>query len=109
MTSYNRVILIGNLLEDPDVRFTPSGLQVTTFVMRIDQRKDAGSDSTPQAIDVVAFQKTESQGDRPFSKGTLVLVEGKIQKRSWETTEGQKRTKLEIVADRVYPLEDVGS
>ncbi len=109
MTTYNRVILIGNLAEDPDVRYTPSGLQVTTFALRIDPSKDAGSDSIPQVIDVLAFEKARSRGDRPFSKGTLVLVEGKIQKRSWETMEGQKRSKLEIVADRVYPLEDVGS
>lgn len=106
MRFYNRVILIGKLVEDPDTRFTPSGAQVTKLSLQINSDERSSEGRHPQTIEVIAFEKDRRPRGPSLSKGCNVLVEGKIQSRSWETLEGQKRRKLEIIAERVYPLTD---
>ena len=104
MTFYNRVILIGYLTEEPDTRYTPSGSQVTRFALQITPDRDAGDGTAPQIIDVIALESDSSKESQPLSRGRRVLIEGKIHSRRWKTLEGQRRTKLEIIAERVYPL-----
>jgi len=106
LTFYNKVILIGNLAENPDTRYTPSGSQVTKFALQIKPDKGSKEVYDPQIIDVITFEKDSHHQGRSLSKGCWVLVEGKIQTRSWKTLEGQKRSKLEIIAERIYPLKD---
>lgn len=106
MTFYNKVILIGNLSENPDTRYAPSGSPVTKLSLQISPDKGSSNVRRPQIIDVIVFEKGESPQGQSLSKGCWVLVEGRIQSRSWETLEGQKRKKLEIIAERVYPLKD---
>lgn len=105
MKFYNKVILVGNLTENSDTRYTPSGSQVTKLRLQIDPNRESRDVLAPQIIDVITFDKDSPAGDRSFSKGSWVLVEGRIQTRSWKTMEGQKRSKLEIIAERIYPLE----
>ena len=107
MTFYNKVILIGNLEENPDTRYAPNGSQVTRFALRIKSDEDSMESYEAQIVDVVAFEKEPHPQDHPLSKGTWVLVEGRIQTRSWKTLEGQKRRKLEVLAEKVCPLKNV--
>ncbi|NIQ38389.1 MAG: single-stranded DNA-binding protein [Proteobacteria bacterium] len=106
MTFYNKVILIGNLAENPDSRYTPDGSQVIKLSLRIRPDGRSGQARHPQIIDVIAFEKDGEPQWRSLTRGCWVLVEGKIQSRSWETAEGQKKKTLEIIAERVYPLKD---
>jgi single-strand DNA-binding protein len=106
LTFYNKVILIGNLAKDPDSRYTPSGSPVTRLALVIESDARSQGASDRQIIDVIAFGKDPYQQSRSLSKGFWVLVEGKIQTRSWETLEGQKRSKLELIAERICPLRD---
>jgi single-strand DNA-binding protein len=101
---YNKVILIGNLARDPDSRYTPSGTPLTKLALQIKPERDSGGFQDEQIIDVVAFEKDPHQKARALSKGSWVLVEGRIETRSWKTVEGQKRRSLEIMAERIYPL-----
>jgi single-strand DNA-binding protein len=101
---YNKVILIGNLAKDPDSRFTPSGNQVTRLVLQIRPERDSGGFQDAQVIEVVAFEEDPHPKGITLSKGSWVLVEGRIETRSWKTVEGQKRHKLEIMAERIHPF-----
>ena len=106
MTFYNRVILIGSLAESPDTRYTPSGSQVTKLSLQITPGRGSKEGSTPQIIDVISVGEDSRSEGRRFSKGCWVLVEGKIQARSWKTLNGQRRKRLEVIAERIYPLRD---
>jgi single-strand DNA-binding protein len=108
LTFYNKVILIGNLAENPDIRFTPSGSQVTKLSLQINPNRGAKGVFNPETIDVIAFERHGHQQGQSLSKGCWVFVEGKIQTRSWETSEGLKRKKIEIIAERVCPLKNEG-
>ncbi len=104
MAFYNKVILIGSLTENPDVRYTPSGSQVSRLSLRIDRDKGSERSFNPQIVEVIVLERDPPERSQSFSKGCWVLVEGKIQTRSWETLEGQKRSKVEIIGERIYPL-----
>jgi len=106
LTFYNKVILIGNLAEDADTRYTPSGSQVTKLSLLINSDEGPGEGQHLQTIDVVALERGHRFQGRSLMKGGWVLVEGRIKSRVWETQEGQKRKKLEIIAERIYPLKE---
>lgn len=106
MTFYNKVILIGVLVRSPDTRYTPSGSQVTKLALQITPDRKSEEVREPQIVDVITFEKGSPRQGRSLSKGCQILVEGKIQTRSWETLEGQKRSRLEIIAERIYPLKN---
>jgi single-strand DNA-binding protein len=106
LTFYNKVILIGNLTETPDTRYTPGGSQVTQLALQIAPHKGPKEVGNPQIVDVIAFEKGSFPQNRSLSRGCRVLVEGRIHARSWETLEGQKRSKLEIIAEKICPLTD---
>lgn len=103
----NSVTLIGRLTRDPEVRFTAKGLAVCTFDIAVNRRKkDASgnwSDDTSYIPIVVWGDSANRCGER-LKKGFPVHVEGRLQSRAWETKEGQKRTTLEVVANRVQFL-----
>lgn len=106
MTFYNKVILIGNLAQNPDIRYTPSGSQVTKLALQITPNKGPREISDAQIVEVIAFEKDSHGQGQSLSKGCWVLVEGKIQTRRWKTLEGQKRSRVEIIAERLCPLKD---
>ncbi len=105
----NRVILIGRLTRDPELRYVPSGQPVASFTLAVDRpfTNQAGERET-DFIDIVAWRKLADQVSQHLSKGRLVAVEGRLQIRSYETQDGQKRKAAEIVADAVRFLDRKG-
>jgi len=99
---YNRAILIGRLVADPELRQTPGGVAVCTFRIAVD-RAYSPKDGDRQAdfIDVVAWRERAEFVTRYFNKGKLILVEGAIQTRNYVDKNEQKRTAVEVVADNL--------
>jgi len=102
---FNKVILIGNLTKDPELRYTPQGTPVATFRLAVNskykQSDDAKQDTT--FIDIVVFGKQAEPCAQYLNKGSSALVEGRLQERRWEK-DGQQRSKFEIVAQSVQFL-----
>ena len=103
MVSYNKVILIGNLTKDPEIRYTPSGTPVANFRLAVNHRFKQGDEIREDVcfIDVVVFGKQAENCGQYLSKGSSVIVDGRLQERRWETEEKQKRSKHEIIAQMV--------
>ncbi len=100
---FNKIILIGNLTKDPEVRYTPQGTSVCNFRLAVNHRYKQGDELKKEVtfIDIVVFGKQADTCGQYLNKGSGVLVEGRLQERRWETEEGQKRSKYEIVAQSV--------
>ena len=103
MISFNKVILLGNLTRDPEVRYLPSGTAVASFAIAVNRRYKQGDETKDEVsyIDIVVFGKTAENCGQYLNKGDGVLVDGRIQQRRWETEDGQKRSKVEVVAQTV--------
>jgi single-strand DNA-binding protein len=107
MASLNRVFLIGNLTKDPTLRYTPSGAAVadlslainSTFVNKAGERKDEVC-----YVDIVTWGRQAETAAEYLTKGSPIFVEGRLQLDSWETGEGEKRSKLRVRANRVQFL-----
>lgn len=103
---YNRIILIGRLTRDPELRYVPSGAPVASFTLAVDRPfKDQQGNRETDFIDVVAWRKLAEQVSQYMTKGRMVAVEGRLQIRSYETQDGQKRKVAEVVADGVRFLD----
>jgi single-strand DNA-binding protein len=105
---YNKVILIGRLGQDPEMRYTPSGAAVTNFTLATDSKwrdKQGNLQEETTWHDVVCWLKQAEFVAEYAKKGRLVFVEGEIQKRSWEDKNGNKRISVEIRAKIVRLLE----
>lgn len=102
----NNVVLVGRLANDPELKYTASGMPVTNFRLAVDRgrKSESGEDQTDW-LDVVAFQKTAELVSQWLDKGSLVGIEGRIQSRSWQAQDGSKRYAVEIVANNVRFLE----
>jgi single-strand DNA-binding protein len=109
MSFLNRVVLIGRLCQDIDVRQTSSGTSVGNFTLAVDRsfKKQDGTRDT-DFLRVVVWDKAAEACSKYIGKGSLVAVEGRIQSRSYETQEGQKRTAVEIVAENIRYLDKYG-
>ena len=103
--SINRVLITGNLTRDPEMRATASGMQVLHFGVAVnDRRRNPQSgewEDYPNFIDCVVFGARADALSRFLTKGTKVAIEGKLRYSSWETKDGQKRSKIEVVVDDV--------
>ncbi|WP_130869549.1 single-stranded DNA-binding protein [Intestinimonas massiliensis (ex Afouda et al. 2020)] len=100
----NRIILMGRLARDPELRHTQTGTPVASFRLAVDRDfkdKTTGEKATDW-IDVVAWRQTAEFVSRFFTKGRLAVVEGRLQMRDWTDRDGNKRTTAEVVADNVY-------
>ena len=106
MASLNRVVLIGNLTKDPELRYTPGGQPVTTLRLAVNDRRKVGDEWQEQAhfFDVTVWGKQAENCAQYLKKGRTVAVDGRLTSRQWETQEGQKRTAVEVVAERVVFL-----
>jgi single-strand DNA-binding protein len=99
----NRIIVMGRLTRDPELRRTNSGNAVTSFTVAVDRGfKTQSGDKETDFIDVVAWRNTAEFVSKDFSKGRMAVVEGRLQLRDWTDKEGNKRRTAEIVADSVY-------
>ncbi len=105
--SGNDVTLVGNLARDPELRFTPSGAAVANFGLAVNRRwKEQGSDEWSEAVsfvDVTVWQQLAENVAESLTKGDRVHVSGRLEQQSWESPEGEKRTKVIVVADEVGP------
>lgn len=100
----NRIILIGRLTRDPELRRTQNGTAVTSFSIAVDRdfkNKDTGEKST-DFIDIVAWRQTAEFVCDYFSKGRMAVVEGRLQIRDWTDKDGNKRRSAEVLADNIY-------
>ena len=106
MAGFNRVFLMGNLTRDPELRYVPSGAPVATFGLAVNRTFVTHNGEKKDEVcfvRVVVFGKQAESCSQYLTKGRLVFVEGRLQYRSWEQ-DGQKRSTLDIVADRVQFL-----
>jgi single-strand DNA-binding protein len=104
MTSFNKVILLGNLTRDPEVRYTPNGIAVASFALAINRKYKQGDETKEEVsyIDIVVFGKQAESCGQYINKGDAVLVDGRLQQRRWDDKEtGAKRSKVEVVAQSV--------
>jgi single-strand DNA-binding protein len=104
VASFNKVILMGNLTRDPELRYIPSGAPVCNFDLAVNRSYTTqGGERRDEVcfITIVVWGKQAESCGEYLGKGRTVLVEGHLQQRSWETPEGQKRSKHEVVAERV--------
>lgn len=102
----NVVVLIGRVATDPELKYTPSGIAVTSFRIAVNRGfKKEGAEQETDFIDVVAWRKTAEFVSSYLNKGRLVAVQGRLQIRTWVTDDGGKRSKAEVVADQVRGLD----
>ena len=104
MTSLNKVILLGNLTRDPELRYAPNSTPVTRFGLTVNTSRTKQDDERRKEVcfvDIVAFGRQAETASEYLSKGRPALVEGRLQWRSWEGQDGQKRSKHEVIAERI--------
>ena len=106
MASFNRVILVGNLTRDPELRYIPSGTAVTDIGLAVnDRRKNANGEWIEETtfVDVTLWGRTAEVASEYLSKGSPVLIEGRLKLDTWEK-DGQKNSKLRVVGERMQML-----
>jgi single-strand DNA-binding protein len=106
----NRIILIGRLVADPELKYTPSGIAVAQFRIAVDrplsnEARQAGQEKQADFIDIVAWRQSAEFASQYLTKGRLVAVEGKLQIREYQTQDGQRRKAAEVVADNLKGLD----
>ena len=107
MANLNKVLLIGNLTRDPEPRFTPSGTQVTTFDIAINRTyrtKDGEKKEETCFVTIETWGRQAETCAEYLHKGSPVFVEGRLKFSKWESQTGEKRSKLEVTAERVQFL-----
>ena len=99
----NKVLLSGNLARDPEVRYTQSGKAVASFPLAVNRRFGRNNDQQPSAdfISIVAWEKTAEFCGNYLTKGSRILVEGRLQARSYDAQDGSKRYVTEVVANDI--------
>lgn len=105
MASFNKVILIGNLTAHPELKQTASGLSVCSFNIAVNRRTSKDGEQACDFITIVAWRQTAEFVAKYFTKGKPILVCGQIQTRSYQDSQGNKRTATEVVADGVSFVE----
>ena len=111
MASYNRVVLVGNLTRDVEVRYIPSGMAVTDIGLAVnDRRKSASGEWVEEVtfVDITLWGRTAEVAGEYLSKGSPVLIEGRLKLDTWEH-EGQKKSKLKVVGERLQMLGSRGA
>jgi len=107
MASYNHVVLVGNLTRDPELRYIPSGTAVADVGLAVnDRRKNAQGEWEDDTtfVEVTLWSRQAEVASEYLSKGSPVLIDGRLKYDQWETQDGQKRSKLKVVAFRMQML-----
>lgn len=103
----NTVDLVGNITRDPELRFTPGGMAVAQFGLAVNRRRqDRQTNEWKEEtsfFDVVAYGSLAENVSESLTRGSRVVVQGRLEQRSWETQENERRSKIEIVADDIGP------
>ena len=101
--SLNRIILMGRLTRDPELRHTQSNIPVTSFSLAVDRDfKSQSGEKETDFIDIVAWRQTAEFVCKYFTKGRMAVAEGRLQIRDWKDRDGNNRRSAEVVADNVY-------
>jgi single-strand DNA-binding protein len=107
MANGNNVTIVGNLTRDPELRFTPSGQATTTFGVAVNRRwqnrQTQDWEEQTSYFDVVCWAQMAENAAQSLTRGARVVVSGRLDQRSWETQDGDRRSKIEITADEVAP------
>jgi single-strand DNA-binding protein len=107
MSNGNHVSIVGNLTRDPELRFTPSGQATASFGVAVNRRwQNRQTNEWEEAVsffDIVCWGQLAENTAQSLAKGTRVLVSGRLDQRSWETPDHERRSKIEITADEVAP------
>ncbi len=107
MANANSVTLVGNITRDPELRFTGSGQATATFGLAVNRRwqnRQSGDwEEATSFFNVVTWRELAENVSESLSKGARVIVTGRLEQRSWETQDGEKRTVVEVVADEIGP------
>jgi single-strand DNA-binding protein len=105
--SGNAVQLVGNVTRDPELRYTPTGQATATFGLAVNRRwqnrQTQAWEEATSFFDVVTWRELAENAAASLQRGSRVIVIGRMEQRSWETQEGDKRSKVEVVADEVGP------
>ena len=107
MASFNRVMLMGNLTRNPELKYTPSGTAVTDLGLAVNESfKNKAGETVEQTcfVDVVVWGRQAETASEFLTKGSPAFIEGRLQFDQWENQEGEKRSKLRVRADRVQFL-----
>jgi single-strand DNA-binding protein len=103
----NTVTLVGNVTRDPEIRYTPSGQTVATFGLAVNRRwQNKATNEWEEQVsffDVKCWAQMAENVSESIQRGTRVVVSGRLEQRSWETDNGEKRSKVEVVADEIAP------
>jgi single-strand DNA-binding protein len=102
MVSFNRVVLAGNLTRDPELRFTNNGIPVCEFGLAVNRVRSKNEEV--DFFDITAWRELGETIANYKKKGDPILIEGRLQYRTWETQDGSKRSKVDVVADNVQFL-----
>ncbi|QBG49036.1 single-stranded DNA-binding protein [Verrucomicrobia bacterium S94] len=111
MASFNKVLLMGNLTRNPEIRYTPSGTAVADLGLAVNENfKNKAGETVEQTcfVDVVVWGRQAETSAEYLQKGSPVFVEGKLQLDQWENQQGEKRSKLRVRADRIQFLGSPG-
>jgi single-strand DNA-binding protein len=107
MTSGNTIVLVGNVTRDPELRFTPNGQATASFGLAVNRRwqnrQTQEWEEATSFFDVVCWRELADNVSATLSKGARVIVTGRLEQRTWETPEGDKRSRVEVIADEVGP------
>lgn len=101
--SLNRIIIMGRMTKDPELRRTNTGTAVTSFTLAVDRDfKNQSGEKETDFIGVTCWRNTAEFVSKYFGKGRMAVAEGRLQNREWTDKDGNKRTTAEVVADNVY-------
>jgi single-strand DNA-binding protein len=107
MANGNNVVLVGNVTRDPELRFTPSGQATASFGLAVNRRwqnrQTQEWEEATSFFDVVCWREMAENVSESVTKGARIIVTGRLEQRSWETPDGDKRSKIEVVADELGP------
>jgi single-strand DNA-binding protein len=107
MATENQVVIVGNVTRDPELRYTPNGAALVKFGVAVNRRfKDETGqwkDGETSFFDVTAWRSLAENAAESVTQGTRVVIVGRLRTNSWETQEGEKRTKIEIEAEEIGP------
>src|SRR5437870_7650220 len=107
MANGNSITLVGNITRDPELRFTPSGQATASFGLAVNRVwNDRQTNERKEAVsffDIVCWREMAENASESLAKGSRVIVTGRLEQRSWETNDGEKRSKVEVIADEVGP------
>jgi len=105
--SGNTIVLVGNVTRDPELRFTPSGQPTTTFGLAVNRRwqnrQTQEWEEATSFFDIVCWRELAENASESLRRGSRVIVTGRLEQRSWETENGDKRSIVEINADEIAP------